>query len=131
VTGLPIKDEQFSAIRDRIVEAIKTCSVIYYRPHEWTPAFRIELPGKAAKDKAMTSSLLGTVRLQCASPGSRLPYPLKRAEDLTRQTSNALHTINEYSVSSALKHLSDLQDSDDFASLIVSYNETNSFQDYL
>ena len=115
--ALPIRDESFSAIRDRIVKAIETCSVVYYRPHKWTPAFRIELPGNAAADTAGIASLLDAVSRQCSSPGSRLPYPLKQVDDLIRRISYAMQTISDSAATSALKSLSDDQGADALASL--------------
>lgn len=120
--ALPVKDEQFSAIRGRIIAAIRTCSVIYYRPYAWTPAFRIEIPGSAAENHATVSSLLAAIRQQCSFPGSRQPFPLKQAENLAGTIADALSTFRDHTASIVMKQFSDIQDFDTIVSFMVDYD---------
>ncbi len=127
--ALPIKDEQFSAIRDRIVAAIRTCSVIYYRPHEWTPAFRIEIPGPAAADITNVSSLLSAIHNQCSFPGSRQPYPLKQVEDLAGSFSGMMTAFRDHTASLILKNVSDIRDADELTAFILDYDKNSSYSE--
>ncbi len=129
--ALPVKDEQFSAIRDRIIAAIRKCRVIYYRPYAWTPAFRIEIPGSAAENHATVSSLLAALRQQCSFPGGRQPFPLKRAENLAGNITHALNAFRDHTASIVMKQFSDVQDFDKIVPFIVDYDKTVPYSERL
>lgn len=64
-----IQLEEFTAALDGII----TC---YYRPHSWTPAFRIDMTQKALDDADAQLKVLRAVRDNTMVPGLREPFPL-------------------------------------------------------
>ena len=91
--AVPIKDETFATLRDSIVLWLGMCKVIYFRPHEWTGAFRLELPGDIANSEEKLRAALGAVSCQCSTAGVTLPFPLYAAEKLTKQFIEAIPSL--------------------------------------
>jgi len=84
VVDLPIRDEKFAAVRDRLVRSMKDVGVVYFRPAAWMPAVRIELDMALAGDDEALSGVLATIRYQCGNPGLDEPYPLYAAQRMVR-----------------------------------------------
>jgi len=45
---LPYEDEELRVLMQQVISGIKNLSVIYYKPHPWCPALRIEMPSATA-----------------------------------------------------------------------------------
>lgn len=54
--------------------------VIYYKPHDWSHAFRIELPPAIAGDNTRLQETLEIIRRQTTNPAMLEPYPLYVAD---------------------------------------------------
>ncbi len=50
--------------------------VVYFKPHDWSHALRIELPPSIAQDRQRINDTLETVRMQTVNPAMLEPYPL-------------------------------------------------------
>jgi hypothetical protein len=90
VAGMSIRDEKFAALRDSFVKAFGNLKVVYYRPHLWTPAFRLEIAPTTAVDASLLQRVLACIRDQCPSAGLQTPYPLYRAGLMSRTLENAM-----------------------------------------
>jgi hypothetical protein len=62
----------------------------YYKPHVWSPAFRLEIKPEAAGDPARLARVFAAVRLQVVSPEIREPYPQWVADRMARSVGDAL-----------------------------------------
>ena len=54
--------------------------VVYYKPHDWSHAFRIELPPTIASDKSRIHETLEIMRRQTTNPAMLEPYPIYVAD---------------------------------------------------
>lgn len=62
----------------------------YFKPHAWSPAFRLEIKPEVAEDPARLSSVLTAVRAQVVSPEIREPYPQWVADRMAKSVGDAL-----------------------------------------
>ena len=54
--------------------------VVYYKPHDWSHAFRIEMPPPIARDESRLNETLEITRRQTTNPTMLEPYPLYVAD---------------------------------------------------
>ncbi len=87
---LPNEDKELDALMTSLLQGIKNLNVIYYKPHYWCPALRIEIPSYIATDEDLVSGLLQTIKYQCSVPGIIEPYPLFLADKMVKNISPAL-----------------------------------------
>ncbi len=78
-----------AVIGQEILSLIREVNVVYYRPSEYFPALRIEIPAAIAKNKSRLSVLLDAIRLQCNAPGLIEPYPLYMADRMVKHLGSA------------------------------------------
>lgn len=62
-------------LAERIIHALGQVRVIYYKPHEWLPALRVEVAENVAENPHRLAGVLQGLKHQCASPGMLEPYP--------------------------------------------------------
>ncbi len=96
--AVPIKDPAFAGLRDSAVAWFGGFRLLYYRPQQWTPAFRIAMPSAVADDDGKRAAVLRSISGQCATAGLAQPYPLYIARELTRYFMNALPTLKRTSI---------------------------------
>ena len=97
------------SLAEAIADAVKAVRVLYYRPHAYSPAIRLEVGGfggagsgagaGAAGDAERTGALLEAVRLQSAGPGLMEPYPVYMADRMARSLPRALPAVRGIAVS--------------------------------
>ena len=82
--------------------------VVYFRPREWSPAYRIELAPRVADDQGLLERQLALIREQCVNPAMREPYPLYLADRFVRSLGNGMSAVVEAvrgEVTAQSKHL--------------------------
>jgi hypothetical protein len=91
-----------SAVREAVqpisvqtVAALGGIYILYYRPHEWTPALRIEVPSAVAANRNRLAALLQAVKHQCATPSILEPYPLYMADRMAKHLGRALPAFRQ------------------------------------
>lgn len=104
VKNIPIKDENFSAVRDRLVAELNKFRVLYYKPYEWTPVFRIETAQNKAEDSSQLPLLLSAVKYQCSTAGITDPFPLYYAGKTAQRLERAFPSLCK-STTSYIKNL--------------------------
>jgi len=105
---IPIKDEKFSEVRDNLVAAASRRSVLYFRPHAWTPAFRLESSAAALENPALLGKLLACIRYQSGTPGLSTPYPVYSAVKMAAGMKQAIPALRK----SAASHLTNMHTDD-------------------
>lgn len=65
----------------------------YYKPHEWSPAYRIELKQEAVEDETRLARVLTAVREQVISPEVREPYPQYLADIMAKSVGGGLASL--------------------------------------
>ena len=69
--------------------------VVYFRPRQWSPAYRIELAPRVANDQGLLERQLALIREQCVNPAMREPYPLYLADRFVRSLSRGMAAVVE------------------------------------
>ncbi|MCL0083608.1 DNA double-strand break repair nuclease NurA [Thermodesulfovibrionales bacterium] len=78
-----------------IKDALSTLKVMYYKPHDWTPALRIELNTSAAANDYQIAMVLQAIKYQCSTPGIFEPYPLFIADRMAKSLGIALPAFRQ------------------------------------
>lgn len=93
------------SLAEAIADAVNAVRVLYYRPHAYSPAIRLEVGGFGAGrrggdgDPERTGALLEAVRLQSAGPGLMEPYPVYMADRMAKSLPRALPAMRGIAVS--------------------------------
>ncbi|MBT4484064.1 MAG: hypothetical protein HOC71_10360, partial [Candidatus Latescibacteria bacterium] len=104
IKNLPIKDEKFAEVRDSLVASMSQLHFLYFRPFEWTPAFRIETGPIIAGDSSRYKALLNCIKYQCRTAGISEPYPVFRAGEMVKSFARAIPVLRK----SVLSHITSL-----------------------
>ena len=76
-------------------DLLRKIHIIYYRPHRWTPAFRIEVSPYVASNEATLALLLHGVKYQSGTPGILEPYPLYIADRMVKPLGRAMSALRQ------------------------------------
>ena len=97
------------SLAEAIADAVNAVRILYYRPHSYSPAIRLEVGGLGAgrgrgaggggDDRERTGALLEAVRLQSAGPGLMEPYPVYIADRMAKSLPRALPAMRGIAVS--------------------------------
>jgi hypothetical protein len=68
---------------------------MYYRPHDWTPALRIELSTSAAANNYQIAMIIQALKYQCSSPGIFEPYPIFLADRIVKSLVTGLSAFRQ------------------------------------
>jgi len=89
-------------------EILKRIHVMYYKPHKWTPALRIEIAPSIAANNERIAILLQGIRYQCGTPGILEPYPLYIADRMVKHLGKAIPAFRQ----TATKRMTELHNGD-------------------
>jgi NurA domain len=87
---LPYEDEELRILMQQVISGIKNLSVIYYKPHSWCPALRIEIPSSTARDETKLNTILANVKNQCQTASIMEPFPLYMADRIAKHMAPAI-----------------------------------------
>jgi hypothetical protein len=87
---LPYEDEELRILMQQVISGIKNLSVIYYKPHSWCPALRIEIPSSIASDETKLNTILANVKNQCQTASIMEPFPLYMADRIAKHMAPAI-----------------------------------------
>lgn len=96
------------AIDKSFDDLINRVHIIYYRPHNWTPAFRIEMASSIAANNSRIAVLLQGVKHQCVTPCILEPYPLYMADRMVKHLCTAIPAFKQ----GATKRMAELYSGD-------------------
>jgi len=88
-------DKEFERLKDEVISAINRLYVMYYRPHNWTPVFRIEMASSIATNNSRIAVLLQGLKFQSSTPGILEPYPLYTADRMVKHLGNAIPAFRQ------------------------------------
>lgn len=80
---------------EEIKNALSNLKVMYYKPHDWTPALRIELNSSSADNDYQVGMIVQAVKYQCASPGIFEPYPIFLADRMVKSLGTGLPAFRQ------------------------------------
>ena len=84
-----------SAYVDHLNLLLDEMRVVYFRPREWSPAYRIELAPSVAEDERLLQRQLALIREQCVNASMREPYPLYLADRFVRSLGKGMAAVVE------------------------------------
>jgi hypothetical protein len=77
----------------KVIEHLDELCILYYRPHDYIPALRLEVSPAVANDPNRLSVLLESVKIQTGVPGLMEPFPLYLADRMVKHLRTALPAI--------------------------------------
>jgi len=89
-------------------DIIRRVHVLYYRPRNWTPAFRIEMASSIATNSSRIAVLLEGLKYQCGTPGIFEPYPLYMADRMVKHLGGAIPAFRQV----AIRRMTELHEGD-------------------
>lgn len=106
LTTAPL-DRQHRALAEhyaqQVTAALQQIRILYYKPHQWLPAVRLELPATLAESAPHLALVIQAIKYQCATPGMLEPYPLYLADRTVKAFSRALPAFRQV----ATQHLNE------------------------
>ncbi len=95
VAPLDKRRREAEVLVDEIIKFIQNIHVLYYKPHDWLPAFRIEIADSIAKNWHRLAIILHGIKHQCATPSIMEPYPLYLADRTVKALACALPAFRQ------------------------------------
>ncbi len=93
--NLPYNDRSFKSLTNDTMSALKDVHVMYYKPHKWIPAFRIEISPSIANNDIRLASLLQGIKHQCRTASILEPYPLYLADRMVKHLGKAIPAFRQ------------------------------------
>jgi hypothetical protein len=78
-----------------IIGLLDEIRVLYYRPHPWLPALRLEMSRAVAQTPARLAAVIHAVKHQCAAAAVMEPYPLYMADRMVKHLARAIPTFRQ------------------------------------
>ncbi len=110
---LPYEDKELRVLMEQVISGIKNLSVIYYKPHPWCPALRIEMPSATASDETKLNSILINIKNQCQTPSIMEPFPLYMADRIAKHMAPAIPAYKQI-IMNQMTQLNDHNEKDIF-----------------
>jgi hypothetical protein len=110
---LPYEDKELRVLMQQVISGIKNLSVIYYKPHPWCPALRIEMPSATASDETKLNSILINIKNQCQTPSIMEPFPLYMADRIAKHMAPAIPAYKQI-IMNQMTQLNDHNEKDIF-----------------
>lgn len=82
-------------LEEQIAAELKNVVVIYYKPHAWMPALRLEVNGAVAANPSRLAILLHGVKHQCGTPAILEPFPLYLADRMVKSLARAVPAFRQ------------------------------------
>lgn len=98
------QQEDAKRIVDEIVDYLYDIHVIYYKPHDWLPALRIEVARDIATNNHRLATVVQGLKHQCATPSMLEPYPLYLADRTVKALARALPTFRHVTTQHIAEH---------------------------
>lgn len=103
---VPGNNIEISRLRDEIVKGIEKLCVVYYRPHGWTPALRLEMSKSIATNRSRLAILFQGFKYQTSTAGIIEPYPLYLADRMVKHLGSAIPAFRQ----TATRRMTELYD---------------------
>jgi hypothetical protein len=96
LASLPPKlHHEAERLKEAILGLLNQIRVLYYRPHPWLPALRLEMGRSVAQTSARLAAVIHAVKQQCAAAAVMEPYPLYMADRMVKHLSWAIPNFRQ------------------------------------
>jgi hypothetical protein len=92
---VPYEEQELRHLIRDVIKGIRQLSFIYYKPHKWSPALRIEVPKNIIEDHNNLSAILVTIKSQCRLPSLMEPYPLYMADRIAKNIGRVIPSYRQ------------------------------------
>jgi hypothetical protein len=82
-------------LSESIIDNLEQVCILYYKPHDWIPALRIEVPRVIATNANRLAIVVQGVKHQCATPSMLEPYPLYLADRTVKALSRSIPAFRQ------------------------------------
>jgi hypothetical protein len=82
-------------LESEITAELDSVAVVYYKPHVWLPALRLEANESVFANKRRLAALLHGVKHQCGTAAILEPYPLYLADRMVKSLARAIPTFRQ------------------------------------
>lgn len=89
------KDNTCLSLWNDIKGGIHRLHVMYYKPHNYTPVLRIEVPPTVKENRSQLRMILDAIKYQCPTPSIMEPYPLYMADSIVKEVSKAVPALRQ------------------------------------
>jgi len=84
-----------SQIAEDIIDGLNSIFMVYYKPHAWLPALRIEISSNIANNANRLAIVLQGIKHQCATGSMLEPYPIYLADRTVKALSKAIPAVRQ------------------------------------
>lgn len=95
-------------IAAEVTQKLSEVHVLYYKPHDWLPALRLEVARSIASNKHRLGCVIQGIKHQCATASMLEPYPLYLADRTVKALARSLPAFRQV----ATQRISDRYDGD-------------------
>jgi hypothetical protein len=103
---MPGSNTEVLRLKDEVIKNIDRLCVVYYRPHGWTPALRIEMAYSIAANRSRLAILFQGFKYQTSTAGVIEPYPLYLADRMVKHLGSAIPAFKQ----TATRRMTELYD---------------------
>lgn len=89
---------------ERATSLLNDLKVVYYRPHRWIPALRLEMGSAVAQTPGRLAAVISALKHQCRTASMMEPYPLFMADRMVKHLSRALPTLRHVATQSVARN---------------------------
>jgi hypothetical protein len=87
--------EKAGELVDEILAALSTVHVLYYKPHNWLPAIRVEVAASVASNRHRLATVVQGLKHQSATPSMLEPYPVYLADRTAKALARAIPAFRQ------------------------------------
>jgi hypothetical protein len=87
--------ERVEALANQVVDLLGQVRVLYYKPHSWIPALRVEVASSIASNPHRLAIVLQGLEMQCAVASMLEPYPNYLADRMVKALVKALPAVRQ------------------------------------
>lgn len=87
--------EELFYLKNEIINLLNNIHIIYYRPYDWTPVFRIELPHNIVNNQDLIGIILKGIKHQCGPSSLIEPYPLYISDRFAKSFKDSILALKQ------------------------------------
>ena len=87
--------ESAHAVANEAISALQRIHVIYYKPQDWLPALRVEVPESIATNTQRLATVVQGLKHQCATASMLEPYPIYLADRMVKALARAIPSFRQ------------------------------------
>jgi hypothetical protein len=88
-------DAVVARVAEEIVSGLQNVQVLYYKPHTWLPALRVESSKDVVQNDHRLSTILQGLKHQCATGSMLEPYPLYLADRTVKALARSIPAFRQ------------------------------------